>query len=347
MSTRFTDIAGSILIPGIIPTGNLLWVDAVNGNDSLAVRGRMSVAFKTLTAAKNAALAGDTIMVLPGTYNENKLLKHLVNWHFLPGAIVSFTKEESGAIFDTSAVTGNCASVITGMGEFKIANGQSTGHAINLTGSNAGTNLVIDAKLMSAGAACVKTTNTAGALSLNVRETISSGSNDVIAIEGSASNNIIHARELYTSSGSGLFVNAGAVVLSVHKIYCTADVAVDIQGGASGERIVVRAFEIFSQASYGVHYNTTSGVLLHILGARIKSASTNSSLGNAVKISSASSYKVRLHNCILLGHTEDVDYSIASVSSVVVQMLGCVGNLPKESTVTALGGTFINDTDID
>ena len=38
-----------------VPAGNLLWVDAVNGIDALAARGRMTVPFKTLTAAKNAA----------------------------------------------------------------------------------------------------------------------------------------------------------------------------------------------------------------------------------------------------------------------------------------------------
>jgi len=53
-----------------VPTGNLLWVDAVNGINALAMRGRMTIPFKTLTAAKDAAVSGDTIMVLPGTYNE-------------------------------------------------------------------------------------------------------------------------------------------------------------------------------------------------------------------------------------------------------------------------------------
>ena len=52
------DTLGRVFQPGLIadiPTGNLLWVDAVNGNDDLAVRGRMTVPFKTLTKAKEAA----------------------------------------------------------------------------------------------------------------------------------------------------------------------------------------------------------------------------------------------------------------------------------------------------
>src|SRR5215813_6873431 len=45
----------------------------------------------TLTAAKAAARSGDTIVVAPGTYLENDLLKDGVNWFFSPGAIVSYS----------------------------------------------------------------------------------------------------------------------------------------------------------------------------------------------------------------------------------------------------------------
>ena len=73
-----------------VPTGNLLWVDAVNGVDALASRGRLTIPFKTLAAAKTAAAEGDTIMVLPGQYNETaNLLRNGVNWHFFAGASVN------------------------------------------------------------------------------------------------------------------------------------------------------------------------------------------------------------------------------------------------------------------
>lgn len=88
------DIQGRLFQPGFIadiPSGNLVWVDPVNGNDGMAVRGRMTVPFKTLGAAKTAAASGDTIVVLPGEYNAKDLLKNGVNWHFLPGAVVRYT----------------------------------------------------------------------------------------------------------------------------------------------------------------------------------------------------------------------------------------------------------------
>lgn len=56
-----------------IPTGNLVWVDRVNGNDLFALRGRMDRPFLTLSKAKSAASIGDTIIVGPGTYNDTDL----------------------------------------------------------------------------------------------------------------------------------------------------------------------------------------------------------------------------------------------------------------------------------
>lgn len=81
--------------------------------------------YRTLTAAKNKAVSGDTIIVFPGTYRETDLLKNGVNWHFVPGATVvndvSSTAIKNGtqatkAIFDDG---GNAiVSRISGFGEF-------------------------------------------------------------------------------------------------------------------------------------------------------------------------------------------------------------------------------------
>lgn len=47
--------------------------------------------FTSLGAAKAAAQSGDTIVVGPGTYIENDLLKDGVNWLFAPGALVTYS----------------------------------------------------------------------------------------------------------------------------------------------------------------------------------------------------------------------------------------------------------------
>lgn len=94
--------------------------------------------FFTLTQAKNAAQSGDCIVVMPGTYAENNLLKNGVNWFFMPGAVVSYTATAALAagggdtcpndstttvygIFDDRA-SGACTCTIGGAGSFYLNN---------------------------------------------------------------------------------------------------------------------------------------------------------------------------------------------------------------------------------
>jgi hypothetical protein len=73
---------------GALAANNTLVVDAVHGSDVGAASGLCP--YQTLTAAKNAASAGWTIVVNPGTYFETNLLKNGVNWKFQPGTTVGY-----------------------------------------------------------------------------------------------------------------------------------------------------------------------------------------------------------------------------------------------------------------
>lgn len=103
---------------GIPILGRTLFVDGLNGDDN-----GVGKPFKTLTAAKRAALSGDIIHVSPGTYEENDLLKDGVNWHFDAGVIVQYTANGTGdvagnrGIFDDRSGAVSCK--ITGKGTFK------------------------------------------------------------------------------------------------------------------------------------------------------------------------------------------------------------------------------------
>lgn len=102
--------------------GNIITV-APNGNDINPTRLTMNVnlPFRTLTAAKNFATSGQTIVVMPGTYTgENNLLKDGVNWFFMAGATINYTDPGSGpayGIFDDRP-TGAVTCKILGLGDF-------------------------------------------------------------------------------------------------------------------------------------------------------------------------------------------------------------------------------------
>lgn len=118
-----TDMASQETLEALarIELANIIVVSP-NGNDSAV--NRLSVnknaAYKTITAAKNAAVSGDTIVVMPGTYTENNLLKTGINYHFLPGAIVTYTDPGTGdgyGLFDDRA-SGAVTCKISGEGQF-------------------------------------------------------------------------------------------------------------------------------------------------------------------------------------------------------------------------------------
>src|SRR5262245_14712205 len=105
--------------PSAVKTGNTLWVDAVNGNDSTAVLGRLDKPYKTLAAARNVAAAVGaevTVVVLPGFYSERDLLRDKVHWYFEAGASVYYLGTDPGGIFDDTAGAVQCK--ISGHGQF-------------------------------------------------------------------------------------------------------------------------------------------------------------------------------------------------------------------------------------
>jgi hypothetical protein len=107
---------------GSVPLTNSVWV-AKNGSDSTGTRGDPAKAYLTLRGAWTNAVSGDTIFVMPGTYNEKNLLKNGVNWHFFSGAVVNYTGAANGSVFDDGGNGANAAvtSTITGSGVFTNA----------------------------------------------------------------------------------------------------------------------------------------------------------------------------------------------------------------------------------
>ena len=100
-----------------IPTGNTLWVDAVNGNNTTALRGRQDRPYLTLNAAKAEWTSGDEIRVRPGTYNE-RVMFGSCDWHLELGAVLDYNGTSTGNAFGDNLeepATGK----VTGWGVFR------------------------------------------------------------------------------------------------------------------------------------------------------------------------------------------------------------------------------------
>jgi len=113
-----------------LPVGNFVFVNPL-GNDLTAERENFHKPFLTLNGAKNSAIAGDTIYVYGGTYNEfQPLQKEGVKWHFVGKPVVNFA---GSRCFDDDLigatdiqVTGDAIFNHIGVGQFIHINSFST-----------------------------------------------------------------------------------------------------------------------------------------------------------------------------------------------------------------------------
>ena len=72
-------------------TGNLLYVDNVNGDNGTGTPGDFSLPYETITAAFTAASSGDTVVIRPASYTESFTLKNGVKIFAFPGVLIDGT----------------------------------------------------------------------------------------------------------------------------------------------------------------------------------------------------------------------------------------------------------------
>lgn len=104
---------------GVASSTNIVSVSK-SGNDATGARGGSP--FLTIPAAKGVALAGDTIVVYPGTYTNTDMLKAGVNYYFYPGSAVWFFETNASGtggygLFDDRS-SGATTNIIGGYGKF-------------------------------------------------------------------------------------------------------------------------------------------------------------------------------------------------------------------------------------
>lgn len=147
---RLRSISAPNAITGLggTATASQVWV-SVDGDDASGLPYRADRPFATMAAAKDAASAGDTVVVLPGSHVVGlgaDLLKPGVNWHFFAGAEVSSTAAE--AIFNTDQNVGTVT--ISGDGKFSSLSG-----VLSVGSNSSGTTIYFNARYVLATAAPV------------------------------------------------------------------------------------------------------------------------------------------------------------------------------------------------
>lgn len=240
--------------------GRLVYVASELGSDSTGLRNRADRPFLTLTAAKAAALAGDTVVVRPGTYDEKDLLKTGVNWWFYPGASVIYTGIFAGAIFDDNAAA--VTSQVRGYGVFDNAGSggvlvvSNAATEINFNGvdlsSNTGFAVNVSAGILNLVSKSLSsvTTNPVNASggTANIRaDSISTNgvSDRAIVISGGTQN--IEANSISSGQGTCIAVSgAGTCRIVANMIFGGGGAGLLMLG--SGE-LTVEAFSISSSAN--------------------------------------------------------------------------------------------------
>lgn len=132
----------NISVNSSVLTGETLWVDAVNGNDSTGARGVFNKPFLTVQAAVTAASSGDTVYVRRGTYTSGCVLKDGVDIDHDPGVLYSMTVNTiNQTLFTDSSGAVTCK--ITGKPDINIIQG-SAGACMCMFVQSAGSDIYID-----------------------------------------------------------------------------------------------------------------------------------------------------------------------------------------------------------
>jgi hypothetical protein len=311
----------------VVNCGNLVVVDAINGNNATAQRGQMQWPFLTLSAAKAAAVAGDTILVLPGTYSDTNLAKNGVNWHFLPGAIVDFNDPDDlieTAIFDTgpSGANAACTFKVTGHGVFRLTNCCSS----VLYSTQFLDNISIECDAIETAADCI---NSRGHLRLVCPSIITSEYTCLKLLTGCVAT--CHLGLVQTTSGTGIEVLAATATIFADEIKAGVDAVT-----FNGEFLDLTAREISSTNAPAVTYSDLAHGICRIRSARLVTG--DSSYGVVRIIPGAA--KLELVGCQLIG-TDVGGVSIyADVATTALLYGESTANKAKHANATLVGSAL-------
>jgi hypothetical protein len=247
--------------------GGLLRVDAIYGNDTLAATNKYAFPFRTVSGALSSVASGDTISVLPGTYNLSGGIT-LPTGIALRGASVQATTIQMLSVAtDTTLLTMGESTRVEDL-TLKLTSSVS---GVNLTGINFPGTTSVTGKLRT----CVLTVDNStvsGTSTSNVYGVVSSGTGTLGS--GSFSFNSLKGSTINVFSNGGgnkrgILVNGGNVMstrdLNIYVAQPTSTAStgsyVGVETNASGAAIQLRATTIGTVTPISGQSYTASDIL--------------------------------------------------------------------------------------
>lgn len=318
---------------GSVLTGNLLYVDAVNGNDGTGALGDFTKPYLTPLAAFTSATSGYTIIVRPGVYSlsisSNAMLKDGVNWYFMPGSIFIANAAADGTMFSDNLGAVSCS--VTGYGQFYDTLG---GISKILEIASSGSNVYFECNSMTVGNGdidhCIYQAD--GTLTVNVRGTLESKSYDAISIVGGTLN--LTADKIIatgTAEGNAIEITGGNVNIKCREYVSEGDY--DAFGSTSaiywsGGNAYIEGNGVAELSDGLVVASNGTGVLT----LRGKLTSTSKT---AVVYLSAASGKTLINQATLISNTSFDSIDAPSAQTVV--SYGSFANKAVDANITIQG----------
>jgi hypothetical protein len=320
---------------GDIHQGKTLRVDSVFGSDSTGTRQfPLDKPFLTLGAAKTAASSGDTIVVGPGTYNENDLAKSGVRWHFMSGAKIIYTGTPTvGREFIFGSENGDSLTdcYVTGSGHFEWAAGGagyvclfqndniiarvfglaaiSDGSDTVSAAGGVGVDVVFDFDDISATSDCFYVAHTSGMVSISAKR-IDCGASLLISDAVSGAIAVVDVERATCAKIAQ--VNDGSIYLNGQSYEFSGTLGVDHQGGD-----------------------------LYVSGPRVTTTNANGVIADILATG------LRFHSCVLVAGASVTNGITASGGAMNYRATAsAINKTPHANATNIIAGGLIIDTDV-
>lgn len=314
------------VISAPVLTGNVLYVDDVNGNDGTAVSGDLNKPYLTLLAAQTAASIGDTIVVYPGTYTTGALGKNRVNWYFFPGAQVSFTVTGWSIPLSGSSQSysvygfGEFVSVsnfvtLQSSGDYYIESVSMNGVAL-LIGNNSNTTIKSRSVTMVSGGTITSSAVSIDSLDIDTGTGLSVSTGANVTINGAVTGGTISLNGSFTLNGTMNASSVGAAITANSGTHA-------INGSVS------------NSGGVAIQHN---GGSLTISSGRVSTSTSAAPITKTIL-----GGRIVLNNAYLRGGSGATN-SISSSVAVIVDCLGSHVSHPVSANVSVIGDLKLDST---